>query len=160
MPRARSSWIAAAVLGPVIASGVLAGCGPFGAASHQRRSASSKLTRAQASHEYPSPPAPAEEPIGASPTAAEAVRSFAQAYINWDADTVAARLRGLAGRSVGQARSAMELAAAQVGGDYELQRGEIANHGTVEAVAPWRDRLAGAFEEIRGKQRREHHLGD
>ena len=30
----------------------------------------------------------------------------------------------------------MELAAAQTAGDYELQRGGIANSGTVEAVAP------------------------
>ena len=30
----------------------------------------------------------------------------------------------------------MELAAAQTGSDYELQRGGIANSGVVEAVAP------------------------
>jgi hypothetical protein len=30
----------------------------------------------------------------------------------------------------------MTLAAAQTAGDYELQRGGISNHGTVEAVAP------------------------
>jgi hypothetical protein len=30
----------------------------------------------------------------------------------------------------------MTLAAAQTADDYELQRGGIANHGTVEAVAP------------------------
>ena len=30
----------------------------------------------------------------------------------------------------------MALAAAQTAGDYELQRGGIANSGTVEAVAP------------------------
>jgi hypothetical protein len=32
----------------------------------------------------------------------------------------------------------MDLAAAQTAGDYELRRGGIANHGTVEAVAPLR----------------------
>jgi hypothetical protein len=64
------------------------------------------------------------------------VRAFAEVYINWDADTVTARLRRLAAGSVGQARSAMELAAAQTAGDYELRRGGIANRGTVEAVAP------------------------
>jgi sarcosine oxidase gamma subunit len=47
-------------------------------------------------------------------------------------------MRQLAAGSVGQARSAMQLAAAQTANDYELQRGGIANHGTVEAVAPLR----------------------
>ena len=45
-------------------------------------------------------------------------------------------MQALAGQSVGQARSAMELTAAQTGSDYELRRGGIANSGTVEAVAP------------------------
>jgi hypothetical protein len=64
------------------------------------------------------------------------VRSFASAYINWTADTVAGDMRALAARSIGQARSLLELAAAQTASDYELQRGGIANSGTVEAVAP------------------------
>ena len=45
-------------------------------------------------------------------------------------------MRALAAASIGQARSALALAAAQTAGDYELKRGGIANHGTVEAVAP------------------------
>ncbi len=45
-------------------------------------------------------------------------------------------MRSLAARSVGQARAAMTLAAAETAGDYELQQGGIANSGTVEAVAP------------------------
>ena len=45
-------------------------------------------------------------------------------------------MRALAARSVGQARAAMTLAAAQTAGDYELRAGGIANSGTVEAVAP------------------------
>jgi hypothetical protein len=64
------------------------------------------------------------------------VAAFATAYINWNARTVAADMEALAQASVGQARSAMELAAAQTGSDYELQRGGIANSGVVEAVAP------------------------
>jgi hypothetical protein len=64
------------------------------------------------------------------------VRVFATAYINWTAGSVKRVLLALAARSVGQARSAMELAAAQTGGDYELHRGGIGNSGTVEAVAP------------------------
>ncbi len=47
-----------------------------------------------------------------------------------------ARLRALAALSVGQARAAMTLAASQTATDYELRRGGVANHGTVEAVAP------------------------
>jgi hypothetical protein len=66
------------------------------------------------------------------------VTRFAAAYINWNASTVSTRLRALAAASVGQARTAMQLAAAQAASDYELQRGGIANHGTVEAVAPLR----------------------
>jgi hypothetical protein len=45
-------------------------------------------------------------------------------------------MHALAAAGIGQARAAMELAAAGVARDYELQRGGIANSGTVEAVAP------------------------
>lgn len=75
-------------------------------------------------------------PGGASPTPVSAVRSFAIAYITWTASSVKDDLLRLAARSVGQARSAMTLAAAQTAGDYELHRGGIANSGTVEAIAP------------------------
>lgn len=47
-------------------------------------------------------------------------------------------MRALAQRSVGQARTAIELAAGETAGDYELQRGGIANTGQVEAIAPLR----------------------
>ena len=97
---------------------------------------SSAIAQAQATHEYPSPPPPPQTATGAAPTAARAVRAFATAYINWNAQTVSADMRALAARSVGQARAAMTLAAAETAGDYELQRGGIANSGTVEAVAP------------------------
>jgi hypothetical protein len=86
----------------------------------------------------PTPPPPAERPTpgSASPSAASAVRTFATAYINWTAGSVKRVLLALAARSVGQARSAMVLAAAQTGSDSELHRGGIGNSGTVEAVAP------------------------
>lgn len=64
------------------------------------------------------------------------IRDFATAYINWNAQTVSADMRTLAARSVGQARAAMTLTAAETASDYELQRGGISNSGTVEAVAP------------------------
>jgi hypothetical protein len=90
---------------------------------------------AQATHEYPSRPvrqtasAPAADPV-------VAVEAFAGAYINWDASTVASDMRRLAARSVGQARSAMQLAAEQTAQDYELARAGVANQGSVEAIGP------------------------
>jgi hypothetical protein len=98
------------------------------------------VANAQVTHEYPSPPALPEHPSGGSPTPAGAVAQFASSYINWTADTVSADMRALAAHSIGQARSAVQLAAAETAGDYELQRGGIANSGVVEAVAPVRGR--------------------
>ena len=85
-------------------------------------------------NEVPSP-APPQAAATPAPTAVAAVRRFADAYINWTAQTVATDMRALADESVGQARSAMQLAAAQTAGDYELQQGGIANSGSVEAVS-------------------------
>jgi hypothetical protein len=73
------------------------------------------------------------------PSAIDAVRAFATVYINWDAQNITARMRLLASVSIGQARSAVELAAAGTENDYELKEGGIANSGTVEAVAPLAD---------------------
>ncbi len=112
----------------------LSGCSPLGEGTSS--TSSSALQPAQVTHENPSPPPAPQRASSASPSGAQAARAFAQAYINWEASTVVARLRGLAQASVGQARSAMQLAAAQAAGDYELQRGGVANHGTVESVAP------------------------
>jgi hypothetical protein len=119
---------------PVLLSGCRA-VGPAPTAAHS--TTRSAIAQAQATHEYP---APAPAPQTAAGTAAagpiQAIRSFATRYINWQADTVAARMRSLAAQSVGQARSAMVLAAANTAGDYELRRDGIANSGTVEAIAP------------------------
>ena len=101
-----------------------------------RSTRSSPIAQAQATHEYPSPPPPPQTATDAAPTAAQAIRAFVTAYINWNAQTVSADMRALAARSIGQARAAMTLAAAETAGDYELQQGGIANSGTVEAVAP------------------------
>jgi hypothetical protein len=114
------------------------GCG----AGHTPSSTSthaSPLAQAQAAQEYPSPPPPRQTASGATAGAGNAVRAFATAYINWNAQTVSGDMRSLAARSIGQARAAMTLAAAETAGDYELQRGGIANQGTVEAVAPLPD---------------------
>lgn len=85
-------------------------------------------------------PGPRQRTDVTSLSATEAVRAFALSYINWRADTVASQLTVLARESIGQARSATELQAAQSAADTELKGGGIANQGTVEAVAP----LAGS----------------
>ena len=79
--------------------------------------------------------------------------TFATAYINWNAADRHRRMRALAAQSVGQARSAMTLAAAQTAGDYELRQGGIANSGTVEAIAP----LAGGPQPVRRRHARVDH---
>lgn len=94
------------------------------------------MAQAQATHEYPSPAPTEQAASGGSPSPVEAIGAFAVVYINWTAQTVSAHLSALAASSVGQARSAMELAASQTAGDYELQQGGIANSGEVEAIAP------------------------
>jgi hypothetical protein len=93
------------------------------------------VAQAQRTHEYPSPRPPSERAAG-SPSASAAIRAFASAYINWSYTTIGSDLRGLAAASVGQARAAMTLAAAQTASDYELRRGHVSNQGRVEAVAP------------------------
>ena len=129
----------------------LAGCAPLGTPAPSTRPPApspgaaparpvhSQLAQAQATHEYPGPAPPRQSAPG-SGSPAQAVAAFATAYINWSAATVAADMEALAQASVGQARSAMELAAAQTGSDYELRRGGIANSGVVEAVAALRER--------------------
>jgi hypothetical protein len=71
-----------------------------------------------------------------SALAGELLVAFATQYINWNSHTVVSDLRTLATESVGQAHAAMELAAGETARDYELRRGEIANSGKVQAVAP------------------------
>jgi hypothetical protein len=118
----RGRWLA------LIAAFVLAGC------TDQQ----SPVQQAQTTHEYrgsaKAPPTSAVSPP--TQAAVATIRSFANAYINWDADTVAGQMQMLVSHSVGQARAAMQLAASQTASDYELRRGGIANRGTVEAVAP------------------------
>jgi hypothetical protein len=93
------------------------------------------VARAQRTHEVPTP-APAQQALGGWRSPVQAVQVFAQTYINWTADTVATRLRVLAQAAIGQARSAMRLAASQVVHDDSLKLGGIANTGTVEGIAP------------------------
>jgi hypothetical protein len=122
------------VIAVVLACVVLSGCSLTSPGTGTTTS-SSKLAQAQSTHEYPAPAPPRQRATVAAESAVAAIRSFATRYINWQADTVAARMRSLAAQSIGQARSAMELAAAHTAQDYELQRGGVANSGKVEAVA-------------------------
>jgi hypothetical protein len=93
------------------------------------------VAQANRTHEYPTP-VPRQTVLGGWRNPVQAVQEFATTYINWTASTVTVKLRALAMVSVGRARSAMSLAAAQTTGDYELHRSGIANQGVVEAIAP------------------------
>jgi hypothetical protein len=112
----------------------VSGCG----ARASKQPGASPVAQAQATHEYPSRALPRQRAAGASASASGAIAAFASAYINWTAQTVSGDMRALAAHSIGQARSAVMLAATQTAGDYELQRGGIANTGVVEAIAPLR----------------------
>jgi hypothetical protein len=112
---------------------VLAACSPIGVAAGP----SARVATAETTHEYPAPAPPSERAPGRL-SAERAITTFATAYINWNAASVTRDLEALALASVGQARSAMQLAAGGTAGDYELHRSGIANHGSVEAIAPLR----------------------
>ncbi len=114
----------------------LSGCAPLAIHTAPPRPTAQAQAQAQATHEYPGPPPPSQRVAGAATSPTAAIEAFATTYINWTALTVVAQLQTLATQSIGQARSAMTLAAAQTKGDYELQRGGVRNSGTVEAVAP------------------------
>lgn len=129
---------------------------PPGRPAPAARAPAANLT-AQRTHEYPAAPAarapaaPAAH-VPAAPAAhvpatpatvvggwrspRQAVEVFAETYTNWTAATISARLSALAEVSVGQARAAVSLAAAEAGRDYELHRAGIGNQGIVEAIAP------------------------
>ena len=95
------------------------------------------VARAQRTHEIPTP-APAEQAqaLGGWRSPVQAVQVFAQTYINWTAGTVATHLHVLAQAAIGQARSAMTLAAGQIGHDSSIALGGVANSGIVEGIAP------------------------
>jgi hypothetical protein len=97
----------------------------------------SVAAKAQRTHEVPTP-APRPAVAGGWHSPAEAVQAFATAYVNWNYRTVALHLRVLSEVSVGQARSMLSMASAQVRRDSELRRGQVANSGVVEAIGPVR----------------------
>jgi hypothetical protein len=130
-------------LAAVIACLVLAGCGGFASGPGPGATTSATATAAPppsaaAAPVHSQPPRKLRHPGDpwASPLAARLLIAFATQYINWNAHTVVADMRLLASESVGQAHSAMELAAGETARDYELQEGGIANSGTVEGISP------------------------
>ena len=126
----------ALALGAIVCLALTA-CSDLGSTAPSSTSATaSKLAQAQATHEYPPPRTVVQHATGAGQSAVDAIRRFASAYINWNAQTVTSDMRTLAARSVGQARAAVQLAAAGTAEDYELRQGGIANSGTVQAIAP------------------------
>ena len=129
----------AAVLGAVCL--LLSGCGAVAVTATVTRTAQgSHTSHPSAPHgTLTSPPGTASghvTPSSFSAQAAEVVIAFADAYINWNSHTVSSDMQTLAAESIGQAHSAMELAAGQTARDYELQRGGIVNSGQIEAVGP------------------------
>jgi hypothetical protein len=114
----------------------LTGCGLQASAPVSGSTATTPAgARQDTSHGALAPPEGQPNPYD-SALAGELLVAFATQYINWNAHTVVTDLRTLATESVGQAHAAMELAAGETARDYELRRGEIANSGKVEAVAP------------------------
>jgi hypothetical protein len=134
----RRGGVTGALAAAVTTAGAVAGCGlPVGGSAPTSSALTDRaaVATAQRTHEVPTP-APRQAAAGGWRSPVQAVEVFADTYVNWTAATVATHLRLLAEASVGQARSAMTLAAAQIARDYELRRGGIANSGTVEAIAP------------------------
>lgn len=71
-----------------------------------------------------------------SPTPQAALDRYANVDINWTARTVAGIQGQLAALSVGQARAQALQAAASYGHDSTLQASQVANTGSVVAIAP------------------------
>ncbi len=133
----RAAVLGVLLVGACLLSGCLGATHPAttGTIGKDHSTNASRIAEAQRTHEYASPGVH-QLAAGGSASAIRAITAFATSYINWTAQSVSAQLRTLAAASVGQARSAMSLAAAQTAQDYELQRGGIANSGQVEAIAP------------------------
>jgi hypothetical protein len=129
-------WVATA-----IAILALTGCSAFPTATTSASAQAARIARADRAREYPTPVSRQRAAAGFS-TPVAAIESFALGYTNWTAADIAARMRALAAVSVGQARSAVALVAAQSAQDYELRRGGVTNSGAVEAIA----KLPGSAE--------------
>jgi predicted small lipoprotein YifL len=79
------------------------------------------------------------------PTPQAALERYANLDINWTAHTVAGIQDQLAAISVGEARAQALQAAASYGHDRTLQASQVANTGTVIAIAPGQGSAAGLW---------------
>jgi hypothetical protein len=79
----------------------------------------------------------------AAVTPQAALERYTNLDINWTAKTVASIQDQLAAMSVGQARAQALQAAASYGNDSTLQSSQVANAGTVVAIAPGQGSAAG-----------------
>lgn len=81
----------------------------------------------------------------AAATPQAALTRYANLYINWTAQTLAANQRRLAGLSTGQAHAQALQAAASAGNDSTLLASHVQNHGTVLSIAPGQGPIAGSW---------------
>jgi hypothetical protein len=81
-----------------------------------------------------------------------ALERYATLDINWTAKTVAAVQHKLAALSVGQARAQALQAAASYSHDNVLQASQVANTGTVIAIAPGQGAEASAWVVVTREQ--------
>ena len=77
------------------------------------------------------------------PTPQATLERYANLDINWTANTVAGVQHELAAISIGQARAQALQAAASYGRDSTLRASQVANTGTVVAIAPGQGSAAG-----------------
>jgi hypothetical protein len=122
----------------VVAVPFLAACGL--ANREDTRSASSTAsTPTQANpgeREGTAPPHPEATPLAPAPSPQSAVERFADGYINWNYQTLAADQQHLAASAIGEARASELQARQQTERDSALARGHVFNTGTVVTVAP------------------------
>jgi predicted small lipoprotein YifL len=137
----------------------LAGCGltdPY-TSQHAKTTSTSTSTTSKSTNADPAP-----ERGGTIPNAAQvaqnklvagagtatpqaALERYANLDINWTARTLAGVQDHLSAISVGQARAQARQAAASYGRDRTLQSSQVANTGTVVAIAPGQGPAAGSW---------------
>ena len=139
---------------------ILAGCGLTDPYTKQHpattsTSTSTSTTTATATNADPGPERGGTIPTAAQaaqnnaapgagrPTPQAALKRYATLDINWTAQTVAGVQNQLAAISVGEARAQALQAAASYGHDTTLQASEVANTGTVVAIAPGQGSAGG-----------------
>jgi hypothetical protein len=137
---------------------ILAGCGltdPYTSQHPATTGTSTSTTTAAATNADPAPERGGTIPKGAqaaqnnsaagagSSTPQASLERYANLDSNWTAKTVAGVQDQLAAISVGEARAQALQAAASYGHDRTLQASQVANTGTVIAIAPGQGSAAG-----------------